>query len=143
MHWTVGYIGLPWQVGGLTREGIACWGLARLVYAERLGVAVPDYAADVLSIEERAEVAAVFAEGTSEAGPWVAVPSGEVREYDILVFRRAGLAQHVGIASGGGRMLHIDKDQESCLVDYTGGRWAPRLAGIYRHRAMMDLADAA
>ncbi|MDO9353953.1 MAG: hypothetical protein Q7T55_09670, partial [Solirubrobacteraceae bacterium] len=41
---------------------------------------------------------------------------------------------HVGIAIGGGRMLHIDRDQDSCLVDYTTGKWAPRLVGAYRHK---------
>ena len=68
MHWSADYIGLPWQVGGLTRDGIACWGLARLVYAEQLGIAVPDYAAAVPSLEERAEIAAIFAEATSTTG---------------------------------------------------------------------------
>ncbi|KQP52996.1 C40 family peptidase [Methylobacterium sp. Leaf106] len=140
MHWSTPYIGLPWQVGGLTRDGIACWGLARLVYAECLGISVPDYAAEVPSIDERAEVAAIFAEGTSSAGPWVEValgglPLDVVQEFDILVFQRAGLAHHVGIAIGGGRMLHIDRDQDSCLVDHTTGRWAPRLVGAYRHKA--------
>ena len=98
MHWSADYIGLPWQVGGLTRDGIACWGLARLVYAEQLGIAVPDYAAAVPSLEERAEIAAIFAEATSTTGPWLNVGAADAAEFDILVFRRAGLAHHVGIA---------------------------------------------
>ncbi|KQO99094.1 NlpC/P60 family protein [Methylobacterium sp. Leaf91] len=139
MHWSADYIGLPWQVGGLTRDGIACWGLARLVYAEQLGIAVPDYAAAVPSLEERTEIAGVFAEATSAAGPWVEVaPNGlsldVIQEFDILVFQRTGLAHHVGIAAGSGRMLHIDRDQDSCLVDYSTGKWAPRLVGVYRHK---------
>ncbi|MHC2016302.1 NlpC/P60 family protein [Methylobacterium sp. CM6247] len=135
MHWSASYIGLPWQVGGLTRDGIACWGLARLVYAEQLGIEVPDYAAAVPSLQERAEVAAIFAEATSSAGPWVKIGAADVAEFDILVFRRVGLAHHVGIAVGAGRMLHIDTDQDSCLVDYTTGRWALRLCGVYGHKA--------
>ncbi|MCJ2131454.1 NlpC/P60 family protein [Methylobacterium sp. E-045] len=144
MHWSVDYIGLPWQVGGLTRDGIACWGLARLVYAECLGIPLPDYAAAVPSLEERAEVAAVFAEATSSAGPWVEVGAGKAAEFDILVFRRVGLAHHVGIAVDGGRMLHIDTGQDSCLVDYTTGRWASRLVGVYAHKArILDAVMAA
>ncbi|WP_019905717.1 NlpC/P60 family protein [Methylobacterium sp. 77] len=140
MHWSADYVGLPWRARGLTREGIACWGLARLVYAEQLGIEVPDYAAAVSSLTERAEVAAVFAENTSAAGPWVEVHAAGaqfeiVQDFDILVFQRAGLTHHVGIAIGGGRMLHIDTDQDSCLVDFTTGRWASRLVGAYRHKA--------
>ncbi|TXN25186.1 NlpC/P60 family protein [Methylobacterium sp. WL19] len=136
MHWSVPYIGLPWQVGGLTRDGIACWGLARLVYAEQLGIEVPDYAASVSSLKERAEVASVFAEGTSAAGPWTEVSAGEASEFDIVTFQRAGMTYHAGIVVALGRMLHISgKDEDSCLVDYTTGRWAPRLAGVYRHKA--------
>ena len=144
MHWSADYIGLPWQVGGLTREGIACWGLARLVYAECLGIAVPDYAAAVPSLEERAEIAAIFAEATSATGPWLKVGAADAAEFDILVFRRAGLAHHVGIAIGAGRMLHIDTGQDSCLVDYTTGRWASRLVGAYAHKArILDAVMAA
>lgn len=136
MHWSTGYIGLPWQDRGLTRAGIACWGLVRLVYAERLGLDVPDYAAEVVSLAERAEVAAVFAGGTV-AGPWAAVPEGDAREFDVVVFRRAGLDAHVGIITEPGRMLHITSGQDSAVIDYTAGRWAPRLSGTYRHESMV------
>ena len=143
MHWSAGYIGLPWQERGLPREGVACWGLARLVYAEVLGLAVPDYAAAVPSLQARAEVAAVF-EGGVSAGPWLKVEPDDAREFDILVFRRAGLEAHAGIVCGPGRMLHIEAGNEgSHIVDYTTGRWAPRLAGVYRHRAMAETARAA
>ncbi|WP_430914065.1 NlpC/P60 family protein [Methylobacterium sp. sgz302541] len=135
--WSDPYIGLPWQERGLTRDGIACWGLCRLVYAEVLDIAVPDYAAKVTSIEERAEVAAVFAEGTM-AGPWRSVPEAQVASFDILVFRRAGLDAHVGLVVTPGRMLHITSGQDSAVVDYTDGRWAPRLSGVYRHEAMTE-----
>lgn len=141
MHWSASYVGLPWQERGLTREGIACWGLARLVYAEQLGIEVPDYAAEVPSLTERVEVAAIFANRTSASGPWVSV--GDAREFDILVFRRAGLTTHVGIALDGERMLHIDAGGDSHLASYTTGRWASRLAGAYRHRSVMEAARAA
>lgn len=145
MHWSADYIGLPWQVGGLTRDGIACWGLARLVYAEQLGIEVPDYAASVSSLTERAEIAGIFAQGTSAAGPWVEVPASEVSEFDIVTFQRAGLTYHAGVVVVPGRMLHISgKAEDSCLVDYTTGRWAPRLVGAYRHKArILDKAMAA
>lgn len=137
MHWSEPYIGLPWRERGLTRDGIACWGLCRLVYAEVLGLTVPDYAAEVASLEERAEVAAVFAEGTF-AGSWRSVPEDEAHPFDVAVFRRAGLDAHVGLVTEPGRMLHITAGQDSGIVSYTDGRWAPRLSGVYRHEAMAE-----
>lgn len=142
MHWSASYVGLPWRDRGAARDGVACWGLAVLIYAERLGLTVPDYAAEVSSLEERAEVAAVFASGTF-AGPWVAAPEAGAREFDIVVFRRAGLDAHVGIVTELGRMLHITSGQDSAIVDYTVGRWAPRLSAVYRHQAMIRASDAA
>lgn len=142
MHWSAAYIGLPWQERGLTREGVACWGLVRLVLAEVQGLDVPDYAASVPSLQARAEVAAVF-EGGVEAGPWIKVEPADAREFDVLVFRRAGLEAHAGLVCGPGRMLHISSGRDSHVADYTAGRWAPRLAGVYRHRALAEAVERA
>jgi cell wall-associated NlpC family hydrolase len=135
MHWSASFIGLPWRDRGAARDGVACWGLAVLVYGEHLGLPIPDYAADIVSTEERAQVAAAFSGGTG-TGPWIAVDPAEAREFDILVFRRAGLDAHVGIVTEPGRMLHITAGQDSAIVDYTAGRWAPRLSAVYRHRKL-------
>lgn len=135
--WSNAFLGLPWLERGLTRDGVACWGLARLVYAEVLGLQVPDYCAEVVSLQERAEVAAVFDKGV-KVGPWVLVD--QPAAFDIAVFRRAGIAAHVGIVVTPGRMLHITSGQDSSVVDYSTGCWSPRLSGFYRHRAMMEAA---
>lgn len=136
MHWSSGYIGLPWQERGLTREGIACWGLPRLVYAEQLGIDVPDYSAAIASTAERDKVAATFVEGTTN-GPWLPLDPAFAREFDILVFRIGGIEAHVGIVTEAGRMLHITSGQESCIAEYTRSPWAHRLAGVYRHEDML------
>jgi probable lipoprotein NlpC len=137
MHWTSEYVGLPWQERGLTRAGIACWGLAHLVYAEQLGITVPDYAADIASTKDRDKVAAAFADGTG-AGPWVGVAPNAIRDFDILVFRIGGIEAHVGISAGRGRMLHASRGVGSCLAYTTRTPWSQRLAGAYRHQEMVD-----
>lgn len=137
-HWSTPYIGLPWRERGLDRDGIACWGLVRLVYAEHLGLQVPDYAAEVASLQERAEVAAVFAGGTM-GGLWASVPEQTARPFDVVVFRRAGLDAHVGLVVEAGRMLHITDGQDSAIIDYGTGRWAPRLSGVYRHPVVANM----
>lgn len=136
MHWSAGYIGLPWQERGLTREGIACWGLPRLVYAKQLDIDVPDYAAGIVSTADREQVASIFEEGTTR-GPWLPVNPTFAQEFDILVFRIGGIEAHVGIVTGPGRMLHITSGQESCIADSTRSPWSHRLAGVYRHEDML------
>jgi probable lipoprotein NlpC len=137
MHWTAEYIGLPWRERGLTRDGIACWGLAHLVYAEQLGIGVPDYAAGIASTKDRDKVASAFANGTS-AGPWVKASPGAIQDFDILVFRIGGIEAHVGISAGRGRMLHASRGIGSCLAYMTKAPWSQRLTGVYRHQEMVD-----
>lgn len=136
MHWSSPYIGLPWQERGLTRDGIACWGLACLVYRECLGITLPDYAAQIACIAEKAEVAAVFADSTAAAGPWISKAAEEAEDFDILVFRVGALDAHVGIQAWPGHMLHITSGQDSAIIDYGRNPWKHRLTGVYRHREM-------
>ena len=41
VHWSAGYVGLPWLDGGRSADGADCWGLVRLVYERELGNALP------------------------------------------------------------------------------------------------------
>ncbi|PZP66240.1 MAG: phage tail protein [Methylorubrum populi] len=141
-HWSASYVGLPWREGGIASDGVACWGLALLAYAGELGILLPDYAAALASLEERAQIAAAFAGGTAD-DLWRPVSPGRERAFDIVVFRRAGLDAHVGIVTVPGRMLHITANQDSVITDYSSGRWAPRLSAIFRHRQMLGGADVA
>ena len=59
MIWANAYVGLPWADLGRDRTGCDCWGLARLVYAEQLGIALPSYSDAYPCAGEQAEVAAL------------------------------------------------------------------------------------
>lgn len=132
-HWANPYVGLPFVERGITRHGVACWGLVHLVYREVLGIEVPDYSVGVLSIAERERIAEIFA-GATTTGPWVEITLQDVAAFDVLVFRRAGLDMHVGLHVAPGRMLHATSGELSCIVDYSTGAWAPRLSAVYRHK---------
>jgi cell wall-associated NlpC family hydrolase len=134
MHWSADFVGLPWQEKGRGRDGIDCWGLCTLVYAERLAIALPHYTEAYVSVQERAEIAALFDGGAAQR-PWVQMPPGQEREFDIALMRSGRLLAHVGIVIGGGRMLHIERKGLSQIENYLDGPWRLRLAGLYRHEA--------
>lgn len=141
MTWSNDFIGIPWAERGASRDGCTCWGLVRLVYAERCGLAVPDYRDVCADIANAEAVGGVF-ERYRNAHPWIAVDPVTIRPFDILVFRRGVRDAHVGIATGlKDRMLHITSRADSCLADYSLPLWASRLSGVYRHHALLT-ADA-
>jgi|APCry1669192522_1035417.scaffolds.fasta_scaffold01536_2 cell wall-associated NlpC family hydrolase len=132
MHWTRGLIGLPWQFAGRSRDGVDCWGLLWLVYRDVLGIDVASYAQETLDEPEREQIAALMA-GELVKTPWVDVPIGQEREFDMAVFKRAGIDSHVGIVVEPGRMLHITHDSETRVERYDSGRWKPKLIALHRH----------
>jgi cell wall-associated NlpC family hydrolase len=129
LHWSAEFVGLPWRERGRDRTGVDCWGLLFLIYASR-GVEVQSYADDYVSVDERERVAAIATQAASES-EWLQINPGEEREFDALLFKRAGLATHVGIVVAPGKMLHIRNGGMSEIVP-----WRSRLIGIYRHRGL-------
>ena len=141
MTWSNAYLGLPWARSGSSREGCTCWGLVRLVYAERCGIDLPDYAGMLADIANAEAVGAIF-DSEKRIFPWRPVDLGSIRPFDLLVFRRAGQDRHVGIATGvPSHMLHITSSEDSRLADFGKPPWASRLSGAYRHHAIADHAD--
>ncbi|WP_440411161.1 NlpC/P60 family protein [Neorhizobium petrolearium] len=131
MSWTDNYIGLPYTEFGRTREnGCDCWGLAKVIYQEELGISLPDYLG-YSSIEELAELAAVIA-GAVISPLWVPV-TGKAVAFDIAVFRRGRLDTHVGIVVRPGLMIHIARDDCAKIERYHVGAWSHRFTGAYRH----------
>ena len=131
MAWSDAYVGLEAEDIGPR----PCWDLVRRVYADRLAIVLPAYAEAVPSLAERAEIAALLA-GEALRAPWIAVPPGAERAFDVVRFRRGGLECHVGIVVEPGRMLHATTGASACLDRYRDGRWAPRLSGFYRHERL-------
>lgn len=134
--WSDAYIGIPFAPRGATRAGADCWGLARLVFSERLGVDLPSYAEAYVTAEECAEIAVIVA-GARDAGPWTGIPAGLERAFDIALFRDVQrLASHVAVVARPGLALHVTRDQGSGLIRYRDGFWKHRLIGFQRHSAL-------
>ena len=114
MHWADQYVGLPFQVDGRDRQGIDCWGLVRLVWAERAGFEMPEFArvADrALTIGREAQA---FAEIIKE----------ETRDLDAVIMNEDVLTKsgwvkapvHIGLIVGRpGLVLHARRGILSCI----------------------------
>lgn len=124
--WAAEYVGIPYRFGGLARDGADCWGLVRLVLAEKFGKELPAFARQE-SQEELSRIA-------DEARATLGAESVEMAEPgDILLLSILGLPSHVGVVVGDGYMLHtLGTLQCSALERYTSPRWAPRVRGVYR-----------
>lgn len=134
MHWSTEYIGLPWKAGGRTRDGLDCYGLAHLVYRERLGIELPSYDDAYVTAEEWIEIDALIAGGLAH-GQWKEITLKDAHEYDGLIFRRGALATHVGIVVAPGLMLHATAGRASAVERFANGQWKPALSAVLRYEA--------
>lgn len=129
MSWSDRFIGIQYQEFGRDRAGADCWGLACVIYREALGITLPDYLG-YGSVEEHAEIAALI-DGATGSPLWQ--PAAVPAPYDIAVFRRGGIATHVGIVIRPGLMIHMDHADCAKVADYRQGRWGNRFKGCFRH----------
>ena len=126
------YIGIPYQLHGVTREGIDCWGLPCLWYREQYGIDLPSFGdryGRELNETERAHIAGVI---RGESKEWRAVPEGEEQRGDLVLLRIIGQESHIGIVIEPGRFLHARKGVDSCVERYDSPTWARRVVAFYR-----------
>lgn len=141
LDWSADYVGISYADRGRTRAGADCWGLTRLVYREKLGVALPDFLDRYGSTEAREEIAGLIA-GEAAGGDWERV-EGRHRPFDLLVFRVGRYDSHVGLNVRPGLMLHVAENEQARVESYASERWAKRFAGAWRHRSAGNPALAA
>ena len=123
------YVGLPFAPRGRGRDGVDCWGLVCLVYAELLARPLPSYDDRYTSLDaaERAHRDALIGEGRAQFQP-VEVE----RAFDLALFASGDLMAHIGLVVEPGRMLHIRRGSHSVIEDYRRPAWARRLLGFWR-----------
>jgi len=129
MNWTDSYIEIPFKPDGTDRAGIDCYHLVCLVYRERLGITLPDYAGiftDQSPVTLR-KVARVMAKGREK---WQRVDTP--REYDMVMLRTGAYTWHVGIVIDRRQMLHVMHGIDSCIEEYTGLHWRNRIVEFRR-----------
>lgn len=91
--WVRDYVGIPFLDRGRDRDGVDCWGLARLYYAERLGVLLPS-----LSYTAGMDVSADAAFSAEQGRAWTPREAVECPDvHDLALFSIRGNRWHVGV----------------------------------------------
>jgi cell wall-associated NlpC family hydrolase len=127
--WAKEYVGIPFASGGRDKNGADCYGLVRLVRAERFGGNLPLLSGDYTDAGNFAETEAlVRSMRPLLAGRQVERPEAG----DVCVLRFHGLPVHLGIYAGAGRLLHTLKGMGSVLQRITDPCLAGRIEGWYR-----------
>lgn len=92
--WVGRYIGLPFKEQGRNRQGVDCWGLVRLIYAENFLVSLPSYTHAYPNTNASEILGALV---NREAKKWHAVEQGQEELGDVVVLRMRGCPMHVGL----------------------------------------------
>jgi len=125
------YVGIPYVDKGTDPAvGLDCWQLIKHVYADALGVLIPDYMSFYKSAMSIREASACIA---------LAIPEWEHVETkqpgDVLVFRINEAPWHTGMYLGNGLMLHTDEGHGSVVDRIDNIRWRNRFYGAYRWKS--------
>lgn len=128
--WWNNYIGIPFQSKGRSRRGCDCWGLLRLVYAEKYGVDLPSHLDDYSNAKERVEIGNAL---TQHKVTWDVVREPNAKEGDVILFTLSGIPFHCGLIIQRGLMLHIISGVDSCIEPYLSAQWIKRIEGVYRY----------
>lgn len=136
--WAGHYIGLPFKDHGRDRTGLDCWGLVRLVMAERFSIALPSFSAEYDRTTNAPRICRLI---NRETPAWQKIALGHERLGDVAVMRMRGKPMHVGLVLGDQQMLHIELMINSAIERYTGPAWIDRIHGLYRYKKTFTLKD--
>jgi cell wall-associated NlpC family hydrolase len=114
--WFVKYLGIPFVELGRDRSGWDCWGLVRTVYAEELGILLPEWSSHKSSFDN----AEIEREIQDAHAYFSKIPQPE--PMSIAWFSSRSIYAHVGIVIDAQRMLHCTAGKDTCVES-----WQPRL----------------
>ncbi len=144
--WAGVYVGIPYRDHGSDWSGCDCWGLVRLIYRQRAGITLPDYAGDYAD-EADTEGVGRCVEAARVSGTWSLIDGPPVA-FDVVemlsVLRaRNGWSYpplHVGVLVAADWLIHTEAATGARLVRRDDRALGKRVAGFWRHRALCDAA---
>lgn len=128
-RWAERYIGLPFVDKGRDLSGLDCWGLVRIVLAERAGIDAPTYGE--ISSTDLLRVARTMNDAAA-AWPWrrVEIPQA----LDVVVMKERSF--HVGVMVSAANVLHIERASDSVAPPLDRVRRVFAIVGFFRHEAL-------
>lgn len=123
MHWSAGYIGIPFKEQGRSKDGADCWGLVKIVMKEIFNQDLPDFTDHPFDKKSNAM--------TIEASkPLVDAHEVEDKEEGrIVVMMSMGHPAHVGVSAGQFGVLHMERKMGAVLEPWY--RLKYEIEGIY------------
>jgi len=120
------YIGIPYKERGRSLDGVDCWGLVCLMYAD-MDINVPSYLHEYITSSDIDSVATAINKNKSN---WRKVEAPDVG--DVLVFNIMGFPCHVGVYVGQGDFIHSFRGTAVCVERLNSISWSRRLSEVYR-----------
>lgn len=121
------YIGLPYKDNGRDENGVDCWGLARLFYANELNIDLPSYDNLYTTTYDPAVTEAI----NIHKDNWEQTKTG--KPGDLCLFNIYGEPAHVGVYVGSRKFLHAREGKDSVVESLDAGQWTKRFQGFYRY----------
>lgn len=139
--WAKQYIGIPFTMNGRERrDGLDCWGLVRLVYAERMGIILPSHADGYQGVDDVQGTRRVLVHEMTERRAWGRVQVDDIQIGDVVQLD-IGKRPHVGLVVARRQMLHAMRGSNSCLETFDCGVWSSRVRGYWRYAAAVQVAS--
>jgi len=127
--WVKKYVGIPFVSNGRTMEGCDCYGLVRLILRNEYNIELPELSNNYEDAQNIRETAKLFAEHR----PVLAAEKlSKPQEKALAVITEQGSPCHVGIAAGGGYILHTGAKTGSVCQRETHPGLRGRIEGYYR-----------
>ncbi len=131
-EFTARAIRVPFMDKGSDWDAWDCWGMFLIFYRDVLGVTLPSYTESYQdaghSAESRQRLSTLFA---ANMGAWRRVDEPEPGDGVLLLI--GGRPIHVGLALGGGLMLHTECRINTVIERLASPMWAKRIEGFYRY----------
>lgn len=107
------WAGVPYRMGGSSREGLDCSGFIQLTYLQRFGVELPR-------------------DTSAQRGVGSKVAPSRLRPGDLVFFDTGPAERHVGIYVGKRQFLHVSSSTGVMLSRLDDGYWGTRFRDAIR-----------
>ena len=137
--WLNIYKNIPYKSKGRTLEGVDCYGIVRMIFAERFGIMLPSYSDNYTDASDTLSTSGAILEHLDTDPHWVSVRQKDAYRGDVVLLTIHGTPMHMGLVVSTTMMLHTLKGHNSCLESWNGVRWASRIYGFYRYATKPDI----